>query len=63
MRFAQAHSFRQLSGVVLPENHAMVALARSLGFRIDYDAAEHVMRIAHELVPGPAESLVPPRDE
>lgn len=49
MRFAWTHGFRELSGVVLPENHAMLALARSLGFTVAYDAAEHVMRIAHVL--------------
>lgn len=63
MRFAQAHGFRELSGFVLPENHAMLALARSLGFTIDYDAAEHVMRIAHQLAAAPAESVVPSRGE
>lgn len=63
MRFAQAHGFRELSGVVLPENHAMLALARSLGFTIDYDAAEHVMRIARELVAGPIESIVASTDK
>lgn len=49
MRFARAHGFRQLTGFVLPDNQAMLALARSLGFTIDYDAVEHVMKISHQL--------------
>lgn len=49
MRFARAHGFRELTGVVLPDNQAMLALARSLGFTIDYDSAEHVMKISHQL--------------
>jgi RimJ/RimL family protein N-acetyltransferase len=49
MRFAQAHGFRRLTGIVLPDNHAMLALARSLGFAIDYESAEHAMKITHEL--------------
>ncbi|HEY0682254.1 MAG TPA: GNAT family N-acetyltransferase [Steroidobacter sp.] len=49
MRFAQMHGYRELTGIVLPENHAMLALARSLGFTIDYDPAEHAMKISHQL--------------
>jgi acetyltransferase len=49
MRFAQAHGFRQLTGVVLPENHAMLELARSLGFTVTLEAAAHVMRISRGL--------------
>ena len=30
MRFARRHGFRELTGVVLPENHAMLELARRL---------------------------------
>lgn len=63
MRFAQAHGFRELTGVVLPENHAMLALARSLGFTVEYDAAEHVMRIAYEIVSAPTESFVASKDK
>lgn len=49
MRFAKRHGFRELSGVVLPDNHAMIELARSLGFTLAFDPVEHVMRISHPL--------------
>jgi RimJ/RimL family protein N-acetyltransferase len=52
MRFAQGHGFRELTGVVLPENHAMLELARSLGFKITLDAVAHVMRISRDLALG-----------
>jgi RimJ/RimL family protein N-acetyltransferase len=48
-RFARGHGFRELTGVVLPENHAMLELARSLCFKIALDAAAHVMRIDLDL--------------
>lgn len=49
MRFAQGHGFRELTGVVLPENHAMLELARSLGFTVTLEAAAHVMKISRRL--------------
>ena len=49
MRFARGHGFRQLTGVVLPDNYAMMELARSLGFANNWDATEHVMRISYDL--------------
>lgn len=49
MRFARNHGFRELCGVVLPDNHAMIELARSLGFTISLDPAAHLMRISHPL--------------
>lgn len=51
MRFAQARGIKVLTGVVLPDNHAMLELARSLGFKLDYDAIERVTRITYELDP------------
>lgn len=48
-RFAREHGFRELAGVVLPDNHAMLALARSLGFTIHVEPAEHVMKISRRL--------------
>jgi len=49
MRFAREHGFRELSGIVLPDNHAMLALVRSLGFTIHYDVDEHLIRISRGL--------------
>lgn len=54
MRFAEAHGFRELTGVVLPENYAMIQLARSLGFTTHMDASAHVIRISRKLRRVPA---------
>src|SRR5690606_23726838 len=43
MRFAEAHGFRELTGVVLPENYGMIELARSLGFTIRTDASSNLI--------------------
>lgn len=56
MRFAQEHGFQELAGVVLPDNHAMLELARSLGFTIHHDPAEHVMKISRRLDASPTSS-------
>ncbi|HEY0942605.1 MAG TPA: GNAT family N-acetyltransferase [Steroidobacter sp.] len=56
MRFAAAHGFREITGVVLPENYAMIELARSLGFTTHMDAAAHVIRISRKL---PSDSEAP----
>lgn len=49
MRFARSRCIRRLTGLVLPENHAMIALARSLGFRVTYDPQQHLFAIACDL--------------
>lgn len=49
MRFAEGRGFREVTGVVLPENQAMIELARSLGFTIRMDAAENVIKIFRSL--------------
>ena len=51
MRFAQWRGFRQLTGIVLPQNHRMIALAKSLGFAITYDPIDHLTRICRDLDP------------
>lgn len=53
MRFARSHGFLELTGVVLPENHAMLSLARSLSFALDFDSAGHVMKISRRLDDSP----------
>lgn len=50
-RFALTHGFRNLIGLVLPENYAMLALARSLGFTVTLDHSAHLMRIAKRIGP------------
>lgn len=49
MRFAHWRGFRRMVGAVLPQNHRMISLARSLGFTITYDPIEHLTRIARDL--------------
>jgi RimJ/RimL family protein N-acetyltransferase len=49
IRYARHRGFRRLTGVVLPENHAMLAFARRAGFEIRYDPAEHLMCINCDL--------------
>lgn len=49
MRFARSRGIRRLTGMVLPENHAMIALARSLGFGVTYDTLQHLFTIACDL--------------
>lgn len=53
MRIARSHGFHELTGMVLPENHAMLALARSLSFEIEHDPAGHVMTISRRLDESP----------
>jgi RimJ/RimL family protein N-acetyltransferase len=49
LRFAQSRGMRRMTGIVLPENAPMIALARSLGFTIAYDPGQHLMTIDREL--------------
>lgn len=49
MHYAHQRGFRRISGFVLPENHDMLALARSLGFSTKYDPVDHVTRISRDL--------------
>jgi RimJ/RimL family protein N-acetyltransferase len=58
--YAHAHSIRRLTGLVLPENHAMIALARRLDFTVSYDPAQHVFVISRELTDADSQSA--PRD-
>lgn len=56
MRFARAHGFRQLTGVVPPDNQAMLEFARGLGFIVTMDATARVMSISHDLAPMPGDA-------
>jgi acetyltransferase len=49
VRFAQSRGVHALTGIVLPENEPMIALARSLGFTIAFDPNEHLIKIARDL--------------
>jgi acetyltransferase len=49
MRFARWRGISRLTGMVLAENQAMLALAASLGFHASYDPAQHLVVISREL--------------
>lgn len=49
MRFARWRGIRRLTGLVLADNHPMLALAASLGFHASYDLAQHLIIISREL--------------
>jgi acetyltransferase len=49
MRFARWRGLSRLTGVVLADNPAMLALAASLGFHASYDSAQHLVVICREL--------------
>lgn len=51
LRFAQSRGIRRITGIVLPENSPMIALARSLGFAIRFDPVEHLVKIGLDLPP------------
>lgn len=47
--FAKWRGFRRIEGLVLRENDRMLALARSAGFTMHFNANDHLMHIAYEL--------------
>lgn len=47
--FTKSRGFRRIEGLVLPENDRMLALARSLGFTVHYDADDRLMHISYDL--------------
>ena len=49
MRFARCHGICRLTGVVLPDNQPMLALAASLGFHASYDPAQHLVVIVRDI--------------
>lgn len=49
MSFALEHGFTAFTGDVLPDNHGMLELARSLQFDVSYDADVDLMHIWREL--------------
>jgi acetyltransferase len=51
LRYARSQGIHTMTGIVLPENAPMIALARSLGFAIRFDPVEHLMKIRLELSP------------
>jgi RimJ/RimL family protein N-acetyltransferase len=42
LSYASEQGIRRLTGLILPDNRAMIALARRLGFIVRYDPAQHL---------------------
>jgi RimJ/RimL family protein N-acetyltransferase len=49
IRYAKEQNIRRLIGLVLPDNQAMIALARRLEFTVSYDPAQHLFQISRDL--------------
>jgi len=49
IRYARGQGIRRLTGQVLPDNQAMIALARRLGFTVRYDPAQHLFQMSRDL--------------
>jgi RimJ/RimL family protein N-acetyltransferase len=49
IRYAREQGIRRLIGLVLPDNQAMIALARRLAFTVSYEPAEHLFRMSRDL--------------
>jgi RimJ/RimL family protein N-acetyltransferase len=47
--YAREQNIRRLTGLVLPDNQAMIALARRFEFTVSYDPAQHLFKISREL--------------
>ena len=56
MRFARWRGMCRLTGMVLADNQAMLALAAGLGFHARYDPAQHLVVISRELADIPVEA-------
>ena len=63
IRYARARGYLRMCGYVLPENHPMLALARTFGFQVCYSPGEHLTHISLDLMKAastdPASSGVP----
>ena len=49
IRYAREQNIQRLTGLVLPDNQAMIALARRLEFTVSYDPAQHLFRMSRDV--------------
>ena len=61
IRYARDRGFRKMTGMVLPENARMLALARSFGFRTKYSAEDLLMHIELDLQETAVTTFAPPK--
>lgn len=52
IRYAREQGVGRFVGLVLPENHAMLALARRLSFTVSFDPTQHLFCISRNLTDG-----------
>ena len=52
VRFARWRGIRRMEGIVLHDNLPMIELAKSLGFHVQHDYAQHVVVISSQYEPG-----------
>jgi RimJ/RimL family protein N-acetyltransferase len=49
MSYAREQGVYRMTGQVMPENQAMIALARRLAFTVSYEPAQHLFQISRDL--------------
>ena len=49
--YAREQNISHVTGLVLPDNLAMIALARRLRFTVSYEPADHLFRMSRNLDP------------
>jgi RimJ/RimL family protein N-acetyltransferase len=47
--YAREQGIRRLTGLILPDNQAMIALARRLAFTVSYQPGQHLFRMSRDL--------------
>jgi len=59
IRYAREHDICRMTGLVLPDNLAMIALARRLAFTVRYDPAQHLFVMSRDLASPEANKIAP----
>jgi RimJ/RimL family protein N-acetyltransferase len=59
IRYAREHDISRMTGLVLPDNLAMIALARRLAFTVRYDPAQHLFLMSRDLASPEANEIAP----
>ena len=59
IRYAREHDINRMTGLVLPDNLAMIALARRLAFTVRYDPAQHLFLMSRDLCAPETSQIAP----